>query len=101
MSQAVVVGANCSLSTSNSYGSMYSHAMGDFYSMQVVTGEADVTVSLMFLIDGAKTYSTIVVNSTVHTQPIPVGSTYFEFNIQKAMVTGENALFNMQVFQNN
>jgi hypothetical protein len=34
---------------------MYSHAMGDLYSMQVVTGEADVTVSLMFLIDGEKT----------------------------------------------
>lgn len=100
MSQQVVAGASFILSNSQNYGSINSTAMGDSFSMQVQQGTAEVTVSLMFLINGEKNYSTIIVNSTVHTQPIPAGTTYLEFGIQAATVTGDTVGFRINILQN-
>ena len=100
MAQSVVFGATFQLSNSQHYGSINSNVMGNSFSMGLLSGKASVTVSLMFLINGKKVHSSIIVNNTNQEQPIPSNATYLEFNIQEATVTGESASLRMDVWKN-
>ena len=100
MSQSVVAGTGFQISNTQCSGGMNAHAMGNSFSMAVQTGEGEVTVSLMFQINGQKEYSTITVTNEVHNQAIPVGATYLEFNLQGGKITSESAYFRIDIWKN-
>lgn len=97
MTQSVVVGAGFPLTSGQVGGGINAHTMGN----QVVitpSGSGDVTISLMFLISGEKTYETITVNSDVYSQDMPANTTYIEFNIQSVALGAE--YLRMEIWQN-
>jgi len=98
MAQSVVVGAGYSLSGAQRVGGgLNAHAMGDEINMNL-TGDGSVTVSLMFLINGEKTYETVTVSGDNFSKKMPEGTTYVEFNIQSATEGAE--YFRMEILQN-
>lgn len=97
MSQRVLAGAGIKAHEGNGGGGLYGFAVGDQLNVSL-NGSGSIDISLMFHINGEKTYQNITVSNTTSITDFPEGTDYYEFNIQS--VSAGVSYINMSVIEN-
>ncbi|CAG9297051.1 hypothetical protein [Celerinatantimonas diazotrophica] len=76
---------------------MYGYAVGDQLNVSL-NGSGSIDISLMFSINGEKTYQNITVGDSTSITAFPEGTDYYEFNIQS--ISAGVSYINMAVIEN-